>query len=201
MQDMIRWMCFLLALVMSCSDASARIVLPEKTLAKIRKTYDLRSDGHFQYDFVYADGSKCCESQPEKPVYFLNLLAYGPLELLYSEEINALFKNKFILKIENSTLIESGSKSFVVMTISPPSDDAGTYPRCANGAAEKRAYLLALGISRVEIVHRNFLACDTLYDQLWDGKPIGYEIYQIGAPTELLVLRRGAVIRKIEPAE
>ncbi|AYR27065.1 hypothetical protein RC54_19910 [Herbaspirillum rubrisubalbicans] len=183
------------------ASACAAVVLPEERLAQIRKAYFLRSDGLPQYALVYEDGSKCCETPPQKPVYLLNLLVYGPLELLFSEEINALIDKKFVLEVDNDSLIRSGKTHFVVMTIAPPVDQRNTYPLCFNGEPEKQAYLLALSKSKVEIVHRNMLGCDTGYEMVMYGKSLGYEVSHVGEPVEFLRVRDGKVIRQIKPVE
>ncbi|MFX6006845.1 hypothetical protein ABTF07_19930, partial [Acinetobacter baumannii] len=85
---------------------------------------------------------------------------HGPLELLFSEEINALFSKKFVLEIDNDSLIRSGKTHYVVMTIAPPEQQSDAYPRCSSGDLEKKAYLLKLTKSKVDIIHRNMLGCD-----------------------------------------
>ncbi|WP_237741881.1 hypothetical protein [Herbaspirillum rubrisubalbicans] len=190
------WMCCALN---ACSRES--VVLQEKELEKIRESYDLRTDDHPQYAFVYADGSKCCTAPPQQPVYLLNLMLYGPLELVFSEEINALFKKKFVLQIDNSSLIESGDKHFFVMTISAPADQRDAAPRCITGKPEQKAYLLAVSGGKVDIVHENMLGCDTAYEPLLLGRPLGYEVSHVGEPVEFLRLRDGNVIHQIKPVE
>lgn len=177
------------------------VVLQEEQMEKIRETYDLRTDDHPQYAFVQADGSKCCTAPLQKPVYLLNLMAHGPQELIFSEEINVLFKKKFILEIDNGSLIESGDKHFFVMTISPSVDLLDTSPRCITGEPEQKAYLLAVSGTKVEIVHDNMLGCDTTYESLIYGRPLGYEVAHVGEPVEFVRLRNGGVLHLIKPVE
>ncbi|MDR9837477.1 hypothetical protein [Herbaspirillum huttiense] len=196
-----KMMCFWMIFFLGVLSARAAVVLPEERLAKIRKTYFLRSDGLPQYAFVYEDGAKCCETPPQKPVFLLNLLVYGPLELLFSEEINALLSKKFVLEIDNDSLIRSGKTHYVVMTIASPEQQSDAYLRCSSGEPEKKAYLLKLTRSKVDIIHRNMLGCDTGYSMVMDGKPLGYEVNHVGEPVEFLRVRDGKVIRQIMPVE
>lgn len=201
MRIIFKMMFFGMIFFLGGASVRAAVVLPEERLAQMRKAYFLRSDGLPQYAFVHEDGSKCCEATPQKPVYLVNLLVYGPLELLFSEEINALFNKKFVLEIANNNLIRSGKTNFVVMTIAPPPDQKDTYPRCFNGEPEKKAYLLKLSKSKVEIIHRNMLGCDTGYQMVIDGRPLGYEVHHVGEPVEFLRVRDGKLIRQIKPVE
>ncbi|WP_240733763.1 hypothetical protein [Herbaspirillum huttiense] len=193
--------CFGMIFLLGVASACSAVVLPEEKLAKIRKTHFLRSDGLPQYAFVYDDGGNCCEMPPLKPVYLLNLLVHGPHELLFSEEINALLSKKFILEIDNDSLIRSGKTHYVVMTIAPPEQQSDANPRCSSGEPEKKAYLLKLTRSKVDIIHRNMLGCDTGYSMVMDGKPLGYEVNHVGEPVEFLRVRDGKVIRQIMPVE
>lgn len=196
-----KMMCFGMVFFLGMASACAAVVFPEEKLAKIRKSHFLRSDGLPQYAFVYEDGGHCCEMPPLKPVYLLNLLVYGPLELLFSEEINALFRKKFVLEIDNDSLIRSGKTHYVVMTIAPPAQQSEAYPRCSSGDPEKKAYLLKLTKSKVDIIHRNMLGCDTGYSMVMDGKPLGYEVNHVGEPVEFLRVRDGKVIPQIMSVE
>jgi len=179
----------------------APAVLQEKKLEKIRETYTLRTDDHPQYVFVHADGSACCTAPPQKPVYLVNLLARGPQTLIYSEELNALFRKKFVLEIDDVSVIESGDKHFFVVKIAPPVGERDSFPHCIDGKPEEKAYLLAVSGTRVDIVHTNMQGCDTAYGSLILGRPLGYEVAHVGEPVEFLRLRNGEVLHLIKPFE
>jgi len=129
-----------------------------------------------KYVFVHADGSPCCADGDRAKAYLLDITSAVPAKLIYSAEIDRLFKEKFEIEVDNESIVNGPQGDYVVLTMNRPAEYDRKFVPCAGGMGESRAYLISIVAGKATVIDREFGGCGRQYKKLDSGDGTGYEV-------------------------
>jgi hypothetical protein len=138
-----------------------------------------------KYVFVDEEGKECCskqESRKSYKAYILDITAKAPVELIFSSEIDQLFKEHFTLEIDQDSIIETPHGDFLVVRMFRPHEYNPKSIRCAAGMGEDRTYVILIHNKKISFINRNFLGCADKFEMINNNSEIGYEVTSIYNP-------------------
>lgn len=165
----------------------------EQRLAAFRADYKDAATP-VRYVFVHADGSPCCSDGDRAKAYLLDITSAAPAKLIYSAEIDRLFKEKFEVEVDNESIVKGPQGDYVVLTMTRPAEYNKKYVPCAGGMGESRAYLISIVAGKATVVDRQFGGCDRQYKVLDSGQGVGYEVWGGGQTKPVRYVVRGTTI-------
>jgi len=161
------------------------------------------SPRQIKYIFVDAEGKECCskqESRKSYKAYILDITAKAPVELIFSSEIDKLFKEHFTLNIDQDSIIETPHGDFLVIRMFRPHEYNPKSIRCAAGMGEDRTYVIFIHNKKISFINRNFLDCADKFEIINNNREIGYEVTSIYNPPHKqpikYLLKNGKLIKQ-----
>jgi len=139
-----------------------------------------------KYVLVHPDGSWAVNVKLNDPTYLLNIRTESADNLIYSREIDSLFKGDFSVLVDRETLLSNGKTDYVILTMSRPAENNPYYLRCAPNMGEDRAYLLAISDGKVKVVSKKFGGCSRSYEVIREQDFVGYRVTTGGRDHEVL---------------
>jgi hypothetical protein len=143
------------------------------------------SPRRIKYIFVDEEGKECCSKQESRKSYkahILDITAKAPVELIFSSEIDRLFKENFTIYIDQDSIIETPHGDFLVISMSRPHEYNPKSIRCAAGMGEDRTYVILIHNKKISFINRNFLGCADKFEVINNDSEIGYEVRSIYNP-------------------
>lgn len=104
----------------------------------------------------------------------LDISKPGPVTLIYSPEIDHLFKDEFLVEIDQESIIETPTADFFMLGMTRPHEYNQKSIGC--GRAEERTYLAMISNGNLTILNRKFLDCAGTYKAIRNDSEIGYEV-------------------------
>ncbi|MDR6583219.1 MULTISPECIES: hypothetical protein [Herbaspirillum] len=139
-----------------------------------------------KYVLVHPDGSWAVNVKLNDPTYLLNIRTESADNLIYSREIDSLFKGDFSVLVDRETLLSNGKTDYVILTMSRPAENNPRYERCAPNMGEDRAYLLAISDGKARVVSKKFGGCSREYEVVRGQGFVGYRVTERGENPEIL---------------
>jgi hypothetical protein len=188
----------LLGLVV-CASAFAEQAVSETRLANYRAEYK-DAVTPIKYIFTHEDDASCCSDAVKKKVYLLNIRQKAPGKLVYSPEIDKLFKEHFEVEVDAESLINTPTADYVVLTMSRPSEYSKKHVGCAAGMGEDRAYLVSIADNKLAVIDRNFSGCNRQYRVLRGPSATGYEVSGLNGKQKPIIysVRGNSIVRADE---
>lgn len=180
--------------------------MPHANVAIIKNYIDAykKSPYRVKYVFVDANGNECCSKQSSNKsyvAYALDITSKPPVKLIFSSEINKLFKENFTINIDQESIIETTHGDFLIISMSRPHEYNPKSIRCAAGMGEDRTYLASIKNGNLTILNRKFLGCAASYKVIRNDSDIGYEVTQFSdnpdnAPKTRYIIKNGKLIKQ-----
>jgi hypothetical protein len=180
-----------------CATSFAEPVISESRLNNYRIEYK-DAVTPIKYIFTHEDDSPCCSNAAVKKVYLLDIRQKALGKLVYSPEIDKLFKDHFEVEVDAESLISTPPVDYLVLTMSRPSEYSKKRVGCAAGMGESRAYLVSIAGDKLTVIDRELGGCNRQYKTLHGPVATGYEISAVIGKQKpfTYVLRGDALVRE-----
>lgn len=159
---------------------------------------------HIKYIFVdeKTQWRYSSQSSGKHTSYILDITKNAPVKLIYSYEIDRLFKDEFFVEIDQESIIETPNADFLVLRMSRPHEYNPKSIRCAPGMGEDRTYLATIKNGNLTILNRKFLGCAADYKVIRNDSEIGYEVTDFSSNPDdahktKYILKNGKLIKQV----